>query len=244
MMATAVCVAGGVIAVLAGSSGSDPSSASPAPISATGAREAGGVVAAPPSIAPAPAGGDGRAGGKTTPSPARNLVDAMARANPFVAIGGLRVQAHQVTRREYALYIAALPLPLARKAQAMPLRGWDATDPEAPVSWTRFEQAAAFCAACGARLPSHAEWMRASGGGWGLDPTGSGRPGPLREWTAERQDGWVRVAGATANMAPAQRAAARDEVLLFATEASRTSGALEDVDLASKEVGIRCLISE
>jgi hypothetical protein len=237
MTAAAICAAGGVAAVLVRSSGDAPGSSSRAP-----APPVVNAAPAPPGANPAPASPGSGAASNATRGDARDLAGTLAIANPFVGAGGLRVQAHQVTRREYALYLETLPQ--QHRARAIPLRGWDDTDPEAPVSWTRFEQAAAFCAACGARLATHAEWVRASGGAWGLDPTGSGRPGPLREWTSDRQGDWVRVAGATAIMTPAKRAAALDDVLLFATEARPTRGALEDVDLASKEVGIRCVLDK
>ena len=170
---------------------------------------------------------------------AATLADAVEPSNPFVAIGEIRVQAHQVTRHEYAIYLAGLPA--VTRAIAIPLRDWDDTAPEDPVSWTRYEQAVSFCNAIAARLPTFAEWERASGGEWGLDPTGH-RRGPLREWTSEVIDGWIRIAGATAAMTAKQQAEALHDVLLMGRAANFEHRAAPDVAaVASKEVGIRCV---
>jgi uncharacterized caspase-like protein len=170
---------------------------------------------------------------------AASPADALESSNPFVATGEIRVQAHQVTRGEYAIYLASLPA--AMRASATPLRDWDDTAPEDPVSWTRYEQAVSFCRAIAARLPTFAEWERASGGAWGLDPTGR-RRGPLREWTSEVVDGWIRVAGATAAMTARQQAEALHDVLLLGRAANFEDRAAPDAAaVASKEVGIRCV---
>jgi uncharacterized caspase-like protein len=170
---------------------------------------------------------------------ASGLASTIARSNAFIAVAGVRVQSHQVTRREYATYLATLAPQL--RAAATPRRGWDEPALDDPVAWTRFEQATAFCAAIGARLPMFAEWNRASGGSWGIDAVGDGR-GPLREWTSDVDDGWVRIAGATAMMTPAQRSQALKEKLLLGSAASFTDRVQPDeVDMSSREVGIRCV---
>lgn len=166
-------------------------------------------------------------------------VPAPAPANPFVAVAGLRVQAHQVTRREYRAYLDGLRDEL--RAAAAPLRDGAAGEPDRPVAWTRFEQAAGYCAALAARLPTYPEWERMAAGSWGLDPAGRGR-GPLREWTATQQDGWVRVAGATAVMTPRQQQAAGGDPLVFGSVAAFAGRAQPgDEDVSSAEVGFRCV---
>jgi hypothetical protein len=64
----------------------------------------------------------------------------------------------------------------------------------------------------------------------------------LREWTSDVDDGWVRIAGATAMMTPAQRSQALKEKLLLGSAASFTDRVQPDeVDMSSREVGIRCV---
>jgi hypothetical protein len=168
------------------------------------------------------------------------LAATIAKLNPFLPLGALQVQAHQVTRDEYATYLATLPATL--QGQAAPLEQWSETPPDEPVRWTRFEQATAFCEAIDARLPTFDEWQRASGGKWGLDPAGSNHLGPLREWTSDRAGGFVRVAGGTAAMSVRQRAEAHSERFQLATAASFVGNAVPDTsDVSSKEVGIRCV---
>jgi hypothetical protein len=167
------------------------------------------------------------------------LTAIITRSNPFIDVDGVRVQLHQVTRREYAAYLATLGQDL--RVQATPRIGWDDSAPDDPVAWTRFEQATKFCAEIGARLPTFVEWTRASRGSWGIDPVGDQR-GPLREWTSDVDDGWIRVAGATAAMTTAQRSKALKDKLLLGSAASFAHSVKPDeVDISSHEVGIRCV---
>lgn len=171
---------------------------------------------------------------------AQRLVDIITNSNPFASLGALHVQAHQVTRGEYAAYLATLSEAL--RHDATPVDEWSEARPGEPVSWTRFEQAVAFCTAIDARLPTFDEWQHASNGAWGLDPTGSNRLGPLREWTSERTGDFVRVAGATAAMTKHQRERALSETFQLATAGAFADRPVPDAtDVGSKEVGIRCV---
>lgn len=185
------------------------------------------------------------AGHADTPSPL-GFAEALAQSNPFVSVGDLRVQAHQITRGEYAAYLETLPA--AGRRRATPLEEWDGSRQDAPVGWTRFEQASELCAAIHARLPTFQEWRRASGGSWGLDPTGTDQRGPLREWTAERTGEFIRVAGATATMTDRQRAdALKEQMSLLASEATGAVGAtvaageVAATSVSDREVGVRCV---
>lgn len=166
-------------------------------------------------------------------------LSTITRANPFIAVDGVRVLSHQVTRREYATYLATLSPEL--RTRATPRQGWNESALDGPLAWTRFEQAVAFCGALGGHLPTFAEWNRASRGSWGIDPVGDQR-GPLREWTAEVDEGWIRVAGATATMTDAQRIEALKDKLLLGSAANFADRIQPDeVDVSSREVGIRCV---
>ena len=163
----------------------------------------------------------------------------IADKNPFLPLGGLLVQAHQVTRDEYSAYLDSLSG--EARDHATPLRDWKSTPGDEPVRWTRFDQATAFCASIEARLPTLAEWRRASGRQWGIDPTGN-RMGPLREWTSERNGKFIRIAGASANVNARQRTAALSENYQLATAAAFPADSRVDADsVSSKEVGIRCV---
>lgn len=186
-----------------------------------------------------PINGEGERHGADAGPDVHELAAAIERENPFLDVEGVRVQAHQVTRREYAIYLATLTP--RKRAEATPRRAWEETAPDEPVGWTCFEQATAFCAAIGAHLPTFPEWERASRGKWGLDPTG-GRRGPLREWTSEIVEGWIRIAGATATMTARQQDDALKNELLFGSAANfEGRPAPDESDVSSKEVGIRCV---
>jgi hypothetical protein len=137
-----------------------------------------------------------------SPSSAKSgpAVAGPATVNPFIDTGhGVALQSHQVTRSEYARYLASLDD--SARASAIPRFDWNDTRSDEPVAWVTFGQALRYCAAVGAHLPTVKEWKRASGGLWGLDPAGTGVRGPLREWTSTVDTGtnlaWVAGALAT-----------------------------------------------
>jgi len=195
--------------------------------------------ALPPVVPTAAMGPHVDAGPNDARPNATPLASTIALSNPFILVEGVRVQSHQVTRREYAAYLATLTPEL--RALATPRLAWDDSALDDPVAWTRFEQATAFCVAIGARLPTLAEWNLASGGSWGIDAVGNKR-GPLREWTSDVDDGLIRIAGATEMMTSAQRSAAlRDKLLLGSAASFGDHGQPDEVDVSSREVGIRCV---
>jgi len=170
--------------------------------------------------------------------PARGLIEWLEAANPFVAWHGAQWLAHQVTRREYRQFLESLPVGEALRLQ--PVTGWDDREPARPVAWVTYERAATFCAAIHARLPTSDEWLAASEGGWGLDPDGIGRPGPLQEWTSTVHDGLVVVRGGHERMSPAARETAAREPLMKSTEAAAGEGPAPNV-VASDSLGFRCV---
>jgi serine/threonine-protein kinase len=170
--------------------------------------------------------------------PARVLIDWLEAANPFVAWHGQQWLAHQVTRREYRQFLATLPVAEALRLQ--PVTGWDDREPLRPVSWVTFERAAAFCHAIHAALPTSEQWLAASGGGWGLDPTGGDRRGPLQEWTSTVQGGLVVVRGGHDRMSPADRDAAASDPLIKSSEAQAGPGAAVKL-VAAETIGFRCV---
>lgn len=169
------------------------------------------------------------------------------RTNPFVSVGELAIQAHQVTRAEYARYLVTLSGEV--RTASTPRFDWDGRRMAEPLTSVTFHQAAAFCAAIEARLPTAAEWERAAGGRWGIDPTGSGPRGPNREWTRSlsRNKQTVRVCGAT--RALARRLTAPELELELVTayyksletslEPAQTSRERDPV--SDPEVGFRCV---
>jgi tRNA A-37 threonylcarbamoyl transferase component Bud32 len=191
------------------------------------------VVIAPPAparAAPAP------------PDPAalraHTLIDWLEAANPFVDWRGAHWLAHQVTRREYHQFLEAMPVSDALRLQ--PVTGWDDRDPMHPVAWVTYDRAAAFCGAIHAALPTSEQWLAASQGAWGLDPAGTGRPGPLQEWTATLRDGLVVVRGGHERMSPAARHAAAIDPLMKSSEAAAGPGAAPNV-VAAETIGFRCV---
>jgi hypothetical protein len=109
-----------------------------------------------------------------------------------------------------------------------------------PVAWVTFERAAAFCRAIQARLPTSEEWQAASRGAWGLDPAGTGRPGPLQEWTSTIRDGLVVVRGGHERMSPSERDAAAGDPLMKSSEAQAGPSPAPNV-VASETIGFRCV---
>jgi tRNA A-37 threonylcarbamoyl transferase component Bud32 len=215
----------GALAVSAGGRARAP--VGPAPTLAGAADPAPAVAVHPaPTVATRP------------PARDRALADWLEAANPFVRWHGAAWLAHQVTRRELRRFLDSLPAGEALRHQ--PLAGWDDRDPLRPVSWITFERAAAFCAALDAQLPTSEAWVEASEGAWGLDPTGGGHLGPLREWTSTVRDGLVVVRGGHERMSPADRAAAASEPLMKSSEAAAGDRPAPNV-VAAETIGFRCV---
>jgi serine/threonine-protein kinase len=102
------------------------------------------------------------------------------RDNPFVAISGCSLQTTEVTREQFAAYVAALPE--RERASARPLSGWsgepvDDATAKRPVTWVSFARAQRFCTTIGARLPTGDELAHAAGGE-GRYPWGATFPPP------------------------------------------------------------------
>ena len=109
-----------------------------------------------------------------------------------------------------------------------------------PVAWVTFERAGAFCQAIHARLPASEAWLAAAQGAWGLDPTGVGALGPLREWTSTVRDGLVVVCGGHARMSPDEQAIAATSPLMKSNEVQAGPGAAPHI-VASETIGFRCV---
>ena len=171
-------------------------------------------------------------------APPERLRDWLEAANPFVSWHGGQWLAHQVSRREYRRFLESMSVSGALQHQ--PVSGWDDGDSLQPVSWVTFERASAFCRAISAHLPTSEQWLAASEGAWGLDPAGTGRPGPLQEWTSTARDGLVVVRGGHERMPPADRKAAATEPLMKSSEAQAGPGAAPNV-VASETIGFRCV---
>jgi hypothetical protein len=166
------------------------------------------------------------------------LTEWLEAANPFVAWHGAAWLAHQVSRREYRRFLESMPVRDALRHQ--PVIGWDDDDRLRPVAWVTFDRASAFCRAIGARLPTKEQWLAASEGEWGLDPAGTGRRGPLQEWTSTTRDGLVVVCGGHERMSPADRKAAAADPLMKSSEAQAGPSAAPNV-VASETIGFRCV---
>lgn len=167
-----------------------------------------------------------------------SLVVEIDKLNPLVKIDSINIQTHQTTQIEYALYRERL------KGDALqattPRFDWTDKPGHIPVTSTTFDQAMSYCIAIGGRLPTEQEWEDIAKGSWGLDPSGSGQRGPLREWTSTLVNEAVRVCGATQQMTDGERA----RVLRMPLYKSRipSKGATKEKDpVSSPEIGFRCV---
>jgi formylglycine-generating enzyme required for sulfatase activity len=169
------------------------------------------------------------------------LAEVVERSNPFVALQGLWVQEHQVTRGEYLRYLGTLDG--AARDAATPRFDWDQTGGALPVAFTTFDQATAFCAAIQAKLPTAAKWLLLAGKSWGIDPSGRGR-GPLREWTSTLNGNLVRVLGIPAEKAKknAPEQNVKDMRTPFYKSRSPRGATSRDLDpVSNEEIGFRCV---
>ena len=190
-------------------------------------RDARASRASPPAPAPArdapPVIADAAIAREVEPQPARAT---------FVEINHVPVQPAQVTRADYAAYLATMPS--SARAASIPLRDWSADRPDAPVAWVTFEQAQRYCSSLGGKLLTRERWLTASAGGWSI------AGGPLREWTSSTTfDGLVFVMGAHATMTAAERASAIAMPLEKDTEQSARADRRPE-RIASATIGIRC----
>lgn len=170
------------------------------------------------------------------PPPKPSFGDWLVKANPFVMVNGVNISSHQISREEYRHYLDSL----ADQKAALPLKDWNAGQPDAPVAWVAFEQARDFCVAAHAALPTSDQWKTASKHSWGIDANGDGHVGPLREWSGTVDSGLVNVMGGHAKMSERQRKVAAAEMMQKGTrEAYGESATPEDV--ASDTIGFRCV---
>ncbi len=87
-------------------------------------------------------------------------------SNQYLPVKGFELQKHEVTREEYARWLAADKdatqnhLPLDHVSTLVP----GAKDGRLPITWVTYEDAEAFCKAIRARLPTAQEWDLAVAG--------------------------------------------------------------------------------
>jgi len=93
--------------------------------------------------------------------------------NPFIDVGNVTIQRHEVTREELALYLGTLSP--SERSRARPLAHWSdmvaAAVARKPVTWISHQRAEHFCRAIGARLPKLADYRAALNGRkypWGV----------------------------------------------------------------------------
>jgi formylglycine-generating enzyme required for sulfatase activity len=105
------------------------------------------------------------------------LRDTIDASNPMIPRGAIAVQRHEVTREEYAVYLASLGS--ADRAPATPFDAWttdaDIASLKAPVTWVTQAQSMGFCHAIEARLPTSPEWSdfaRPTPSAWASPSTG------------------------------------------------------------------------
>ena len=129
----------------------------------------------------------------TTAAVKKDFAGEVAKLNVFHGVGSRPhvLQEHEVTREEFARYLASNPD--ARK----PLQGFSdlevgGKDGRLPVTWVTYEAADAYCQAIGGRLPTVDEWEAAVKGpsGWKY-PWGNDWPkgADLRDLAAAKGQG-------------------------------------------------------
>jgi serine/threonine protein kinase len=179
-----------------------------------------------------PGGGSAKsliAGGsaeKAVDKPGLSKREQIIAKNPFVDSHGVRVLSSQITAAEYELVMGKLPDGIVKSP-----------DPEAPVASLTQQEAAAFCAAIDARLPTSDEWSKSAKGAWGIAVDATA--GPLQEWTSTIQDELVVVRGGHAAMAQAalDKAARSKPPYFLQKDPSGTDRKIS----SSPTIGFRCV---
>jgi formylglycine-generating enzyme required for sulfatase activity len=140
---------------------------------------------------------------------------------------------HAVSRAEYMRWVDTLPA--ERRIWAKPLFR-AATDGDGAINWVTYEQARAYCAAIGAKLPTSAQWEQMTP--WTV---GHGiNPGGVRIWTATEAEGGAVVRGAFSEMQPDAIEREKPWTLIMPSEALH-GGREPKESVASREIGIRCV---
>jgi serine/threonine-protein kinase len=155
-----------------------------------------------------------------------SLREHLAATNPFVDAGGVRVLSSQVTVRDYKLVMGTLPAQLGGVE-------------DAPAAWLTQQEAAAFCAAIDARLPTSDEWARASRGEWAIAV--GAVTGPLQEWTSTIQDELVVVRGGHSQMSKDQLARAARQAPPYFLQKDSGDGSADRKAVAGATIGFRCV---
>lgn len=87
-----------------------------------------------------------------------SLGDRMWAPGAFVSVGSppVDILAAPVARVAYGWFVDGVSR--ADRGRLTPVKDWDGTRPDVPVTWVTQEQASAFCAAAGGHLPSSEQW--------------------------------------------------------------------------------------
>ena len=188
-------------------------------VAAHGGRDAGGAVA----VTASPDGG----APPVDAGPAASLREQIEAIDPFVIVGSppFAAQRGLVSREAYGRFVASLSP--ADAAARRPLVAEDGVARSAAVTWVTYAQAAAFCRAIDARLPTSAQWATLA-----ADRGGPASVGPIDEWTGPAADGVALV------REPRDRAPEPDDPLYLATEAP--PGARPET-VAGPRIGFRCV---
>ncbi|MEJ7596577.1 MAG: caspase family protein [Kofleriaceae bacterium] len=150
-----------------------------------------------------------------SPDSAPDLATLIESVQPFTTTNGIQIQASQILRGTYRAYLRRSPAP--ERVTATPALDWDESRDDRPVGGLTQTQAAAFCAAIGASLPTESQWTTAS---------------PIkvlpREWssTSKSKGAFAKVMGASPEWLP--------------TRATPGSSASDDPAIVL-EIGFRCV---
>ncbi|MGZ5968262.1 MAG: formylglycine-generating enzyme family protein, partial [Polyangiales bacterium] len=98
------------------------------------------------------------------PAKEPTLAEVVEELNPFLPVGdkGYQLHKHEVSREEFANYLAKAKNPKKPLDGVMPKVG--GKEGKQPVVWVTFEAAEDYCQAIKARLPTAAEWDSAVAG--------------------------------------------------------------------------------
>ncbi len=162
------------------------------------------------------------------PQPVVPKRDQILAKNAFVDRGGVRVLSSQITAAEYELVLGKLPDGITKPADA-----------EAPVASLTQQEAAAFCTAIDAHLPTSEEWEKASRGAWGIAVDAVA--GPLQEWTSTIKDELVVVRGGHAAMVQAQLDKAARSKPPYFLQKEPAGASFDRKIVSSPTIGFRCV---